>query len=950
MVALFEMECNKEEAMRAKMLAEKKMENKDFYGARKIALRAQQLYSDIENISQMLMVCEIHCSAEKKFLGAELDWYGILQLERTADEAFIKKQYRKFALQLHPDKNKFPGAEAAFKLVGEAQRVLLDREKRRMHDVKWNAHLVGVRNASFSRASPACQVPPKANSNPSNRVEKNFRDNFAGLNSHYSKPPAGPTPPKTGFSNVQSTFWTVCPFCSVRYQYHKGVVNKSLVCQNCLKSFVAYDLNIPGVSPSTNVDKQKSAEQKPPERKPYPKHGYSKVDLGPKGASTAEIRRPEVPQKTCQQNAAASAYKVNNRKRKRGDEESSESIKSESSTESEEEEEIMAGSGHFQANRKSEQPVRRSGRQRQKVSYKDSFSDDDDEVVVLSQRDEENGHPSGKEEKKKSFQNDTSKPTRVDGDKKKVDKHKQSDVFDERTLGDDSDRDLGIKAGENPEIYEYPDPDFHDFDEDRRQGCFSVGQIWAAYDSLEGMPRFYARIRKVVSPGFKLKVAWLEPNPDKKDEKKWVLKDLPVSCGKFGLGETEEIEDQCMFSHMMYFEQGSHNTYIIYPNKGETWAIFKNWDIKWYSDPDNHKKCEYEFVEILSEFDEKVGIHVAYLYKVKSFTSLFVQTSRDGSSSFRICPEELYRFSHRVPSFKLTGEEREGVPKGCFELDPASIPLNIEEIDLSNNHGVVKQEVAAKGQSSHTDEKVTQVSGTHVPGSSDIEPIEIPDSEFHNFDVGKSPENFEIGQVWALYCDEDCLPKYYCQIVKVIPSPQFKLHIRWLSLCMLPNGVTGWKHKDMPSSCGIFKVKKGNPEIYTSTTPFSHCMKAECGKLGTFEIFPEKGDIWALYKFWNLEMSCSDLENCKYNFVEVIERNDSMVRVSVLEHVVGFNSVFKCQLRGSSKVTLEIPMAEILKFSHQVPAVKLVEERNGRLRGCWELDPAALPVHFFGSK
>jgi curved DNA-binding protein CbpA len=29
----------------------------------------------------------------------------------------IKKQYRKFALQLHPDKNKFSGAEAAFKLI-----------------------------------------------------------------------------------------------------------------------------------------------------------------------------------------------------------------------------------------------------------------------------------------------------------------------------------------------------------------------------------------------------------------------------------------------------------------------------------------------------------------------------------------------------------------------------------------------------------------------------------------------------------------------------------------------------------------------------------------------------------------------------------------------------------------------------------------------------------------
>ncbi|KAK4782751.1 hypothetical protein SAY86_007125 [Trapa natans] len=111
-------------------------------------------------------------------------------------------------------------------------------------------------------------------------------------------------------------------------------------------------------------------------------------------------------------------------------------------------------------------------------------------------------------------------------------------------------------------------------------------------------------------------------------------------------------------------------------------------------------KNQYEFVEILSEYDEKVGINVVYLYKVKSFTSVLALTPRDRSSSFRISPEELHRFSHGIPSFKLTGEERVGVPKGCFELDPASISSNIKEIDLSHNHGDV-DEVRAQGKSSH---------------------------------------------------------------------------------------------------------------------------------------------------------------------------------------------------------------------------------------------------------
>ncbi|KAK7354038.1 hypothetical protein VNO80_19494 [Phaseolus coccineus] len=64
-----------------------------------------------------------------------MEWYKILQIVLTADDTTIRKQYRKFALQLHPDINKFASAEAVFKLIGEAQRVLLDGEKRSRLDM-----------------------------------------------------------------------------------------------------------------------------------------------------------------------------------------------------------------------------------------------------------------------------------------------------------------------------------------------------------------------------------------------------------------------------------------------------------------------------------------------------------------------------------------------------------------------------------------------------------------------------------------------------------------------------------------------------------------------------------------------------------------------------------------------------------------------------------------------
>lgn len=43
------------------------------------------------------------------------DYYEILNLKKDATEAQLKREYRKLALQLHPDKCRAPGATEAFK-------------------------------------------------------------------------------------------------------------------------------------------------------------------------------------------------------------------------------------------------------------------------------------------------------------------------------------------------------------------------------------------------------------------------------------------------------------------------------------------------------------------------------------------------------------------------------------------------------------------------------------------------------------------------------------------------------------------------------------------------------------------------------------------------------------------------------------------------------------------
>ena len=65
--------------------------------------------------------------------------------------------------------------------------------------------------------------------------------------------------------------------------------------------------------------------------------------------------------------------------------------------------------------------------------------------------------------------------------------------------------------------FEYADTNFSNFDNDRDESCFKAGQVWAAYDTLDAMPRFYAFIRKILCPAFKLLITWSEPEPLNKD-------------------------------------------------------------------------------------------------------------------------------------------------------------------------------------------------------------------------------------------------------------------------------------------------------------------------------------------------------------------------------------------------------------------------------------------------
>ncbi|CAH1421722.1 unnamed protein product [Lactuca virosa] len=505
------MECNKDEAIRAKGLAEKKMVNNDFEGARNIALKARNLYPELENISQLITVCEMK------------------QLSVNNTE--------KLALVLHPDKNKFPGAEAAFKLIGEANMILSDKGKRSLYDVK-------------------CRQPMKAPATKPQRPQNygsyarkqfsgqtNFNDvpssHFNGVNHHQQPPPV---------SSLRPSFWTYCPFCNIKYEYYREFVNRPLRCQHCSKLFIAYDISAAGGVPGARFvnEENQSANL-----------GSNRAQPQPPFSHTEEVKRREKVKVNIQKDGQSSHFThqtSNTKTEATGVGGSSKTVPKGMKTEPSKDTKKKRG-------RKIGAESEKSSRQKPQVSYNEDAAFDESSPQKRSRKssDDVEDVKTKKEKEKVSGNADVDK----EGDGSMPNgNHVNLDDDDDDDDDDDS------KSDSEPEFVNCPDLEFSNFDKDKEEDRFAVDQIWACYDSIDGMPRFYAKIRKVFKTQFKLKITWLEADPDDESEIKWAEEGLPVGCGKFMGGESEETKDRLMFSHqIVYKKRFEENSVVIYTPK-----------------------------------------------------------------------------------------------------------------------------------------------------------------------------------------------------------------------------------------------------------------------------------------------------------------------------------------------------------------------------------------------
>ncbi|PKI61716.1 hypothetical protein CRG98_017940 [Punica granatum] len=628
----------------------------------KFALKAQNLYPELDGIQQMISTLDVHIAAQSKESG-ECDWYRILGVDPRADDDTVRKQYRKLALSLHPDKNKSVGADEAFKLVSQAWSSLSDRVKRAAYDQRRISKMI----LSQKVATPNGGVPPAAPR--ANGFHNSSKTASSSVRTHKSNFHSGQHVHK----QKANTFWTVCHRCKTQYEYLRVYLNHNLLCPNCHKAFFAIEI----APPPSNV--QRSSKHR---NHSHPKDNqaahHTNAQWGPSsggGSSSAA-------------NAFHQAYTKVKRDREEGQGamKREEAIRRKSALASASKRKGSANDMSFSSQKKvsssmGSTEICGSSLVPKPGSMRASIEPDLRKIIMEKAMMEIRNKLDGG---KLSTVEETAREEDQNGDKRAT-----GDNFNEPM-----DMDSAIKKFFFHLCIDVPNPDFHDFDKDRVENSFAENQVWATYDDADGMPRRYALIHNVISSNpFKIQISWLIPRTyNHNGLLSWATCGFPVTCGDFAVGRREIIESLNSFSHKVRWTRGSSCAIRIFPRKGDVWALYRNWCPDWNELTASEEIQKYNLVEVLEDFDEELGVTVVPLVKVAGFKTMF-HHHLDSREVKQIPIEEMSRFSHYVPSFLHRGQEAPSAPKGCKELDPAATPNELSHIVAD-----AKEEILDKGE------------------------------------------------------------------------------------------------------------------------------------------------------------------------------------------------------------------------------------------------------------
>ncbi|XP_068666648.1 uncharacterized protein [Aristolochia californica] len=506
--------------------------------------------------------------------------------------------------------------------------------------------------------------------------------------------------------------------------------------------------------------------------------------------------------------------------------------------------------------------------------------------------------------------------------------------------------DVGPPLLPKPVTSKAVNPDFYNFENNRKTNMFVVGQVWAAYDK-DRLPRRYAQIGKVIPLPFKVCVTWLNPDLLSPSEKKWFDAGLPVSSGPFFLEGSNMAMAPCnhmVFSHVVSYGSGKE-LLEIYPKKGDIWAIYRNWDIEeWSCNPERKEACEFEMVEILSSYSKAAGVKVAYLEKVEGFKRVYHRyTNKESEVCFQIPRKKLYMFSHSVPAVRYTGPPMNGVVEGMWELDPLSVPENVVAENISLAASASREMVHHVNESNCIDRSNPSLAPLTTTAIVD----NGSDLDIQYYKRKWSAKNFSEDQIWAISDGSDEMPRLYVKVNNV--SAPSKVSVTYLEPHPMHDDEIQWVEENLPFVCGIFRASRVTVDL--EMPKFSHLMKCERSvKKSFYKIYPKEGEIWAVYRKWQRNWKLSDHKNSEIQVVEILSDfvEEVGVRISSLVQVNGCVTFFQRQLYEGFQLSRTIPKTEMLSFSHRIPAYNVPGvEAYGIPKSSWHLEADSLPLHFY---
>lgn len=620
------MDCNKEDAIKAQQVAESKIVSGDYLGAKKFILKAQRLFPNLGGLPQLLAVVDVHSSTSEVTDHLAANWHQILQVDRCADEETVRKQYRKLLLLLHPDKNKYAGAASAFKLVKDAWEVF-EREK---------------------------------------DLAKLFTKD--GM----SQPSSRPT-----------FFWTICPECKTLSEHANSVEQQYVQCLHCLWPFLA--VKIPhNEEPSQSKCQDESVDVE--KQNWYGKRAAPSTPTHGGKQHPDEKRKRSTPAKTIgrslrsKKNVAVHLEPEPELRNKspipEGDDDfMSYGVKENGYMHDAEVKNDNGDCSHHQyddieAGMDTTEGMKNQLFEKVKLQIFKEFNEDKFQVVEIKQDDAN----AAQDKETKVGGNSGANAGKVIELKLAMTFMLRATSVHDHTAASENCTAGGSEIGEvdhESVDCQVPDSDVYDFDKERQEESFAPGQVWALYDDDDGMPRFYAHIVEVVSVHpFHVRMNWLYPAKSvSKDVRAWVKAGFAYTCGEFRLHEELSRKSVHMFSHLMPYETGQNPSVLrIYPQKGDVWALYKIWK------PRKGATRGCEPVEVISQYNEKLGVQVAPLFRVTGYRSIFCRTGTEG---FWYIPKaELTRFSHQIPAHHFAGDEVVGLPQNCVDLDTAAINLD----------------------------------------------------------------------------------------------------------------------------------------------------------------------------------------------------------------------------------------------------------------------------------